>query len=174
MSLVIAAPELMTDTAMDLANIGSALNLAHMAAATPTVAVVPAAADEVSVNIAHLFSLQAQEYQALAGQAAAFHDQFVQHLTSSAASYAGAEAANATLLQLLPAGAASFASASAAFGDQLSDLFNSILAQLPGLITTLGAALPVVLPLIVLGLVVVGLLGLLLLFVIFLLAAAGG
>jgi hypothetical protein len=75
MSLVIAAPELMADTATDLANIGSTLNAAHLAAATPTAAVVPAAADEVSVSIAHLFSLHAQDYQALAGQAAAFHEQ---------------------------------------------------------------------------------------------------
>jgi hypothetical protein len=174
MSLVIAAPELMADTAMDLANIGSTLNAAHMTAANPTVTVVPAAADEVSVSIAHLFSLHAQDYQALAGQAAAFHQQFVQHLTSSAASYASAEAANATLLQLLTASAGSFASAIADFGNQLGDLFNSIVSQLPGLFITLGEALPVILPIIALPLIVVGLLGLLLLFVIFLLAAAGG
>ncbi|MGB9305772.1 MAG: PE family protein [Mycobacterium sp.] len=174
MSLVIAAPELMADTAMDLANIGSTLNAAHMTAASPTAAVVPAAADEVSVSIANLFSLHAQDYQALAGQAAAFHEQFVQHLTSSAASYASAEAANATLLQPLAASAGSFASAIADFGNQLGDLFNAILSQLPGLFVTLGEALPVILPIIALPLIVVGLLGLLLLFVIFLLAAAGG
>ncbi|MGB9224655.1 PE family protein, partial [Mycobacterium sp.] len=56
MSLLIAAPESMTAAATDLANIGSALNAAHTAAATPTVAVIPAAADEVSASIAHLFS----------------------------------------------------------------------------------------------------------------------
>jgi hypothetical protein len=69
-----------------------------MTAATPTVAVVPAAADEVSVSIAHLFFLHAQDYQA--GQAA-FHEQFVQHLTSSAASYSSAEAADAMLFAAL-------------------------------------------------------------------------
>src|SRR5271170_3810466 len=142
MSLVIAAPELMADTAMDLANIGSTLNAAHMAAATPTVAVVPAAADEVSASIAHLFSLHAQDYQALAGQAAGFHEQFVQHLTSGAASYADAEAANATLLQTLTARAGSLASAIAAFGNQLDKSFNAFLRQIPSLLTTLGAALP--------------------------------
>ena len=53
------------------AAIGPTLSTAHMAAAVPTVAVVPAAADEVSAGIAHLFSAHAQDYQALAGRAAA-------------------------------------------------------------------------------------------------------
>src|SRR6202142_2723390 len=101
MSLVTAAPELMTVTATDLANIGSTISAAHMAAATPTVAVVPAAAGEVSSSIAQLFSQHAQDYQALAGQAAAFHEKFVQQLTSSAGSYAHAEAANAGSLKPL-------------------------------------------------------------------------
>jgi len=101
MSLVIAAPELMTAAATDLANIGSTISAAHMAAATQTVAVIPAAADEVSSSIAHLFSQHAQDYQALAGQAAAFHEQFLQRLTSSAGSYASAEAASAASLQTL-------------------------------------------------------------------------
>jgi hypothetical protein len=47
MSYVIAAPEMMTAAATDLAGIGSALSEAHMAAG-PSVALVPAAADEVS------------------------------------------------------------------------------------------------------------------------------
>jgi PE family protein len=55
MSSVIAAPELMAETATDLATIGSTLSAARMAAATPTVAVMSAAADEVSASIAHLF-----------------------------------------------------------------------------------------------------------------------
>jgi hypothetical protein len=171
MSLVIAAPELMADTAMDLANIGSTLNAAHMTAATPTVAVVPAAADEVSVSIAHLFSVHAQDYQALAGRAAAFHEQFVEHLTSSAASYANTEAANATLLQLLTAGADSFANTLVAFGNQLAKLFNAFLSQLPGLLITLAEALPAVIALVLLSLSGIGLLLLLALFGVFLLAA---
>lgn len=172
MSLVIAAPELIADTATDLANIGSTLDAAHLAAATPTAAVAPAAADEVSVSIAHLFSIHAQDYQALAGQASAFHEQFVHHLTSSAASYANAEAANATLLQSAAASIGSFVSAIAAFGNQLAELFNAFVSQLPGLLLALGEALPVILPLIALPLIVVGLLGLLALFVVFLLAGA--
>jgi len=130
MSLVTAAPELMTVAATDLANIGSTISAAHLVAATPTVAVVPAAADEVSSGIAHLFSQHAQDYQALAGQAAAFHEQFVQHLTSSAGSYASAEAASAKLLQPLAGSAASVAAAAAAPSTTtiLDDLLNLAIA----------------------------------------------
>ena len=48
MSYVIAAPETMTSAATDLAGIGSTLSEAHMAAAPPTVGLVPAAAYEAS------------------------------------------------------------------------------------------------------------------------------
>jgi PE family len=110
MSSVTAAPELISTAATDLANIGSNLSAAHTAAAASTVTVLPAAADEVSASIAHLFSAHAQDYQALAGRAAAFHQQFMQNLTASAGSYASAEAANAAVLQPLNAVAASVAS----------------------------------------------------------------
>jgi PE family len=127
MSLVTAAPELITAAAADIANIGSTINAAHIAAATPTAAVIPAAADEVSSSIAHLFSQHAQDYQALAGQAAAFHDQFVQHLTSSAGSYASAEATNAAaLLQPLAAGASSVAAASSLVDNAVTNLYDII------------------------------------------------
>jgi hypothetical protein len=99
MSYVIAAPEMMTAAAADLATIGSDLSAAHLAAAAPTVALVPAAADEVSAAVTHLFSQHAAGYQALAGQAAAFQEQFVQHLHAGAFSYANIEAAIAAFLQ---------------------------------------------------------------------------
>jgi hypothetical protein len=66
MSYVIAAPEMMTAAAADVATIGATLDVANKAAALPTVAVTPAAADEVSASIAQLFSVHAQEYQAAA------------------------------------------------------------------------------------------------------------
>jgi PE family len=56
MSYVNATPEMMTAAATDLATIASDVGAAHTAAAPPTVALVPAAADEVSESIAHLFS----------------------------------------------------------------------------------------------------------------------
>jgi hypothetical protein len=89
----------MSAAATDLATIGSNVDAAHLVAAAPTTAIVPAAADEVSTGIAALFSAQAQQFQGLAGKAAAFHDQFVQTLKTSAGSYSATEAAAAASLQ---------------------------------------------------------------------------
>ncbi|CAM3113450.1 PE family protein [Mycobacterium intermedium] len=88
----------MAEAATNLDAIGSALNEAHLVAAGPTVTVAPAAADEVSVGIAQLFSGFGQEYQALARQTAQFHEDFAQHLIAGAGMYAGAEATNVDLL----------------------------------------------------------------------------
>jgi PE family len=102
MSYVMAAPEMMTSAATDLATIGSNVSAAHMAAAAPTLALLPAAADEVSASIAQLFSEHAADYQALAAQAAAFNERFVQNLTASAGWYASIETAiNAYLNDLV-------------------------------------------------------------------------
>ena len=98
MSLVMVAPEMIAAAATDVAAVGSSLNAAHLAATAPTVAVIPAAADEISAGIATLFSQHAQTYQTLAGQAATFNSQFVQHLNASMHAYATAEAANAASL----------------------------------------------------------------------------
>ena len=98
MSYVIAVPEMMTAAATDLAGIGSELSEAHMAAAPPTVALMPAAADEVSAGVAHLFSRYAEDFHGLAAQAAAFNDQFVQNLRAGAFSYTDIEAALTALL----------------------------------------------------------------------------
>lgn len=51
-----------------------------------------ASADEVSAAITQLFSAHAQEYAALAAQAEAIHQEFVNTLTAAAGSYAAAEA----------------------------------------------------------------------------------
>jgi hypothetical protein len=111
MSYVIAAPEMLGAAAADLATIDSSLGAAHSAAAAPTIALVPAAADEVSASIAHLFSQHAHDYQAVAGHAAAFHEQFIRHLNASARSYDSTEAANTSSLRSLAASTGSHASA---------------------------------------------------------------
>ena len=98
MSYVIAAPEMMTAAAGDLGNIGSTLTEEHTAAAALTVGLVPAAADEVSAGVAHLFSGYAEDFHGLAGRAAVFQEQFVGHLTAGAHSYASAEAVNISYL----------------------------------------------------------------------------
>ena len=91
MSYVIAAPDMMTAAATDLSTIDADLSHAHSAATRATVALTPAAADEVSAGVAHLFSRYAQDFHGLAGKAARFHQQFAQNLRTGAASYASAD-----------------------------------------------------------------------------------
>ena len=57
--------------------------------------VVRAAADEVSALTAAQFAAHAQLYPAVAAQAVAIHEQFVNTLATSSGSYAATEAANA-------------------------------------------------------------------------------
>lgn len=64
MSFVIAVPELLTATASELANIGSAVSAANAAAVATTTGVLAAGADEVSVAIAAMFGTHGQAYQA--------------------------------------------------------------------------------------------------------------
>lgn len=94
MSFLFAQPEMLGAAATDLASIGSAISTANAAAAAATTRVLAAGADEVSAAVAALFSGHTQTYQALSTQAAAFHQQIVQTLTSTAGAYASAEAAN--------------------------------------------------------------------------------
>jgi PE family len=92
MSLLVAAPQLLADAASDLAGLGSTIKTANATAAAPTTGLLPAAADEVSTEIASLFSAHGQGFQRLSAQVAAFHEQFVQSLSASANAYATAEA----------------------------------------------------------------------------------
>src|SRR5271166_5374170 len=103
MSFVIAAPELLGTAATGLTRLGSTLSAANAAAATQTTGVLAAAEDEVSAAIAAVFSAHGEGYQAMAGQAAAFHEQFVQALTAGSGSYASAEAANVAAFAANPA-----------------------------------------------------------------------
>lgn len=131
MSYVTAAPDAMAAAATDLAGIGSALREAQTAAAPPTVALLPAAADEVSARIAHLFSRYADDFQALAARATAFHEQFTQHLAAGAHSYASAEAINVSYLLWLLENAGLFATTQALIEMlQSSNAFFSIFFQL--------------------------------------------
>lgn len=142
MSSLIVAPELIEAAATDLASIGSTVNAAHMAAAAPTVAVTPAAADDVSASVAHLFSVYAQDYQELAGRAATFQQQFVQHLTVSAGSYAGTEAAAASSLHPAVASTGSDVSTIAASLEQVvNSLIAAIQPQLPTILTIIEIAI---------------------------------
>jgi hypothetical protein len=101
MSYVIAAPEMMTSAATDLATIGSDLSAAHTAAAAQTTGMLAAAEDEVSTAVAALFSSHGTAFQALSAQAAAFHSRFVQALNAGAGAYASTEAANARPAEMI-------------------------------------------------------------------------
>ena len=101
MSYVTAIPELVTAAATDLAGIGSTIEGANAAAAGPTANLLAAAEDEVSTAIAALFGTHAREFQALSAQAAAFHNQFTQALSTGAGSYSLSEAANSSFLRTL-------------------------------------------------------------------------
>ena len=94
MSFVSVNPEVLTSAAADLAQVGSTVRHATAVAAPATTGVVAAAGDEVSAALASLFSDHAQVFQSLSGQAAAFHQQFVQLMSGGAAQYVGTEAAN--------------------------------------------------------------------------------
>jgi hypothetical protein len=90
----------MAVAASDLAGIGSAISDATDAASAATRGMLPAAADEVSTEIARFFASHADQYRAVSAQAAAFHNAFVRAVEAGAASYANGEAANGSLLQV--------------------------------------------------------------------------
>lgn len=98
MSGLVAAPGLISTAATDLANIGSTLSAANSAAADSTATVPAAAADQVSAAVAQLLSAHGQEYQALAAQVEAFHQQFTQNLQAGTGAYTTAEATNAAIM----------------------------------------------------------------------------
>lgn len=93
MSYLAVAPDWLSSAAADLANIGSTLDAASAAAATPTTGLAAAAADEVSTAIATLFGGFGSEFQAVNAQISSFQQQFVQLMNSAAGSYAAAESA---------------------------------------------------------------------------------
>lgn len=83
-SFVVTSPDSLAAAASNLAGIASSLTAANGAAAAPTTGVLTAGADEVSSAIAALFGAHGQEYQAVSSNAASFHSQFVNALSSSA------------------------------------------------------------------------------------------
>lgn len=96
MSYLTTDPGILSAAAGSLAGIGDGMVAQNAAAAGPTGAVIPPAADMVSALMASQFVAHSQAYQQVAAQAAAVHQQLVATLQASAASYANAEAANAS------------------------------------------------------------------------------
>ncbi|WP_156689103.1 PE family protein [Mycobacterium sp. Marseille-P9652] len=98
MSYVVAAPELITSAATDLAGVGTTINSARAAAVTQTTGALAAAEDEVSAATAKLFGSYAQEFHTVLAQAAAFPEQFAASLASAGNAYLAAEAANTSAI----------------------------------------------------------------------------
>ncbi|MFV0494455.1 PE domain-containing protein [Mycobacterium sp.] len=104
MSFLIAVPELLSSAAAGVADVGSSIGAANLAAFAPTGAVAAAAGDEVSAAVASLFSSYAREYQAIGAQISAFHEQFAQALQAAGVGYAATETVNAGPLQVVADG----------------------------------------------------------------------
>jgi PE family/PPE-SVP subfamily C-terminal region len=94
MSLLNTQPAAISAAATQLEGIGNSFAAESTAAATSTTDVVPAAADEVSILQAGVFSTYGQLYQSVSAQAQAIHQQFVQLLNQSSGSYQATESAN--------------------------------------------------------------------------------
>ncbi len=94
MSFVMTLPEALAAAAAKLEGIGSGMAAQNAAAAAPTTAIVPAAADQVSALQATQFSAFGNLYQSVSAQAQAIHQQLASTLGSNAGSYGAAEATN--------------------------------------------------------------------------------
>jgi hypothetical protein len=125
---VTSVPEAIAAAAFQLEGIGTSFAAESSAAAAPTTIVAPAAADEVSILQAGVFSTYGQLYQTISAQAQAIHQQFVNLLGISANSYGATEAANqvAAASSSLSSAAASGGSATAQSGGALATAANAI------------------------------------------------
>ncbi|KZS72756.1 PE family protein [Mycobacterium kansasii] len=122
MSFLTTQPDELAAAAGKLQTIGAVMDAENVAAAVPTTGVIPAAADEVSMLQASMFTAYGSLYQQISAEAAAMYDMLVNTLGVSAGTYAAAEAAN-----------------SSAAASPLSDLLGALLpSQTPGWITDLA------------------------------------
>jgi hypothetical protein len=122
MSYVLAAPEMLSAAATDVATIGSSLSAANAAAMPQTTAVIAVAGDEVSAATAQLFGTYAKDYHAVLAQAAAFHEEFVAAVASAGNAYVAAEAANASAISGAPPPVRSLLGGTPAGGGTLTPL----------------------------------------------------
>lgn len=126
MSFVTTQPEALTAAASALQTLGTSMAAQNSAAAAPTTAVAPAAADPVSALQAAQFSAYGSWYQQVSAQATAMHQMLVNTLNANAGSYGETEAANqtatgSTSLSGLLGGLTGSSSSSAAVSSQVVD-----------------------------------------------------
>jgi hypothetical protein len=129
MSFVQTLYQEIATAATQLEGIGNSFSAESSAAAPPTTAVAPAAADEVSALQAGVFSTYGQLYQTVSAQAQAVHQQFVNLLQSSSGSYGTTEAANQVAAASTPL---STAATSAQSGNPIVNGLNSLTTFLGG------------------------------------------
>ena len=102
MTYVLTEPQTLASVATNVEELGSTITEANAAAASPISGMAPAAADEVSAAIAKLFGAYGRQYQAVAGLAAAFHNEFTAALAAAGSAYTGAETDAQALLSGSP------------------------------------------------------------------------
>jgi PE family/PPE-SVP subfamily C-terminal region len=115
MAYVSTAPAAISAAATQIEGIGNSFAAESTAAAAPTTAIAPAAADEVSTLQAGTFSTYGQLYQTVSADAQTIYQQFANLLQSSSGSYSDTEAANqaGAAANSLSSGASSAASSAA-------------------------------------------------------------
>jgi len=96
MSILTTVPEELAAAAAQLSAIVSSLTAQNAGAAAATTAVAPAAADQVSLKQAGIFSAFGTLYQQLAAEAQTVQEQFASTLGLSSGTYASTEASNAS------------------------------------------------------------------------------
>lgn len=94
MNFVTAQPESLALAAGRLQGIGSALEAQNSATVAPMTALMPAAADPVSLLTAVRFAQHGEAFQTVSAEAVAVRRMFEATLQASAESYAATEAAN--------------------------------------------------------------------------------
>ncbi|BDE17323.1 MULTISPECIES: PE family protein [Mycobacterium] len=99
MSTIIAVPDILAGASGELLSINETMRAGSAVAAGPTTAVVPAAADLVSLLTATQFANHARLFQDISAQAAAVQEQLATTLGVSAGSYEITEAANAAVVR---------------------------------------------------------------------------
>lgn len=98
MTDLLARPNAMAMAAEDLAGIGSGIDHARAAAASPITGMVPPAADEISAATTTVFNAFGAECQAVIEQAAVFHQEFTAALVTAGNAYVQAEFVNAKIV----------------------------------------------------------------------------
>ncbi|PJE05366.1 MAG: PE family protein [Mycobacterium sp.] len=100
MSFVLVLPPAVALAATDLSLVAAAVDAAAHTALTPTTQLLAAAQDEVSADIAALFSAHGRHIQLATAQVGALQGQFIHALEAGATSYAAADAAGVEQLLL--------------------------------------------------------------------------